>query len=133
MPEFCKLIEDKLAEYNYEIYNVSQTSNEYEYCIMSESMMIFTNEGDQSITISFQCNLMPENVAERMMVLNEVQELKAVYVTESYYFDEGTKKYILGKEARKLITEKILHETLREITQEQVYSHILATQKCHEC
>jgi hypothetical protein len=133
MDDFCSMVIDKLKEYGYEIYNISPTSNEKEICIMTESMMIFVNDNDKSITISFEYTLDPEKVAQNMMILNEVQEVKLVYIAESYIFDPEQKKYIVGQKAKEVANKIETDKILREYTKDQVYSHILATQKCHEC
>jgi hypothetical protein len=100
---------------------------------MTESMMIFVNDNDKSITISFEYTLDPEKVAQNMMILNEVQEVKLVYIAESYIFDPEQKKYIVGQKAKEVANKIETDKILREYTKDQVYSHILATQKCHEC
>jgi len=133
MDDFCSMVIDKLKEYGYEIYNISPTSNEKEICIMTESMMVFVNDNDESITISFEYTLDPEKVAQNMMILNEVQEVKIVYIAESYIFDPEQKKYIIGQKAKEIANKIATEKMLREYTKDQVYSHILATQKCHEC
>lgn len=133
MDDFCSMVIDKLKEYGYQIYNVSPTSNEKEICIMTESMMLFVNDNDESITISFEYTLDPEKVAQNMMILNEVQEVKLVYIAESYIFDPEQKKYTVGQKAKEVANKIATDEMLRQYTKDQVYSHILATQKCHEC
>lgn len=133
MDDFCSMVKDKLNEYGYEIYNISPTPNDKEICIMTESMMIFVNENDESITISFEYTLDPEKVAQNMMVLNEVEEVKVVYIAESYIFDPEQKKYIVGQEAKNVANKLATQNLMREYTKDQVYSHILATHKGHEC
>jgi hypothetical protein len=133
MDEFGDLVKSKLEEYGYIIYHINPTTAKDEFCIMTDDMMVFSNGSEKSITISFNCKLEPEVVAHNMMVLNEIKETKIVYITESYYLDVQNKKYITGKEAKKMAMKEITDEALREITKQQIYSHILATQKCHEC
>jgi len=133
MDEFGKLVKNKLEEYGYVIYNVRTTRPDIEFCIMSDNMMVFTDGKEKSITVSFRCNLEPEKVAQVMMVLNEIKQMTILYISESYYFDKNNKKYVVGKEAKMLVAKEITDVALREFTREQIYSHILATQKCHEC
>jgi hypothetical protein len=133
MDEFVVSVKKKLEEYGYNIYNVAYTSTKNEHCIMTDGMMIFANGDENSITISFKCNLEPETVAHNMMVLNEILETRIVYISESYYLDKKNKKYVMGEEAKKLAIKEITDLALREMAKDQIYSHILATQKCHEC
>jgi hypothetical protein len=133
MEDFCSVVKNKLDEYGYEIYHVAETKNEDEICIMTESMMLFVNDKDKSITISFEYTLEPENVARNMMVLNEVDDIEFVYVSESFVFDPETKKYVVGNEAKKIAYKRAQVKIMKEFTKDQVYSHILATQRCHEC
>ena len=133
MDDFCGLIRDKLNEYGYEIYHIAETRNEKETCIMTESMMVFVNEKDHSITLSFEYTLDPEKVAQNMMIINEVEDIELVYISESYIFDPEQKKYIVGNEAKEIANRIATQNFMRSYTRDQVYSHILATQKCHEC
>lgn len=133
MDDFGEKVKKKLEEYGFIIYNINHTSAEDEYCIMTDGMMVFSNGIEQSITISFECRLPPETVAHNMMVFNEIKEIRIVYISESYYLDKKNKKYIMGEEAKRMVANDVTHEALREITKQQLYNHILATQKCHEC
>lgn len=133
MDKLCKLVKEKLTEYGYEIYNLSETSHKKEFCLMTESMMIFINEEDQSLTISFECSLEPEKVGQSIMILNEIYSVRLIYISESYIFDEVNKKYIVGDDAKELAINKTKNEMLRQITQEQLYCNMLLTNKCHEC
>lgn len=133
MNDFCSLVKKKLDEYGYEIYHINKTPNQQEICIMTESMMVFVNENDNSITLSFEYTLDPEKVAQNMMIINEVEEINIVYISESYIFDPKQKKYIVGPEAKELAHKLATENFMRDFTTNQLYSHILATQKCHEC
>ena len=133
MEGFCDLVQDKLKEYGYEIYHIAKTSNEKEICIMTESMMVFVNDKENSITLSFEYTLDPEKVAQNMMIVNEVEEIEYVYISESYIFDPEQKKYIVGKEAKEIAQKLATDRVMKEFTKDQIFSHILATQKCHEC
>lgn len=133
MDEFGKKVKAKLEQYGYIIYNINTTSATDEYCIMTDGMMIFSNGIEKSLTISFDCKSLPEDVARNMMVLNEVSETRAVYISESYYLDKKNKNYIMGEKAKKMAIKEMTDLALREMAKDQIYSHILATQKCHEC
>lgn len=134
---FCQSVKKQLLKYTYEIYDVYPTSNVGEFCIMTNSMMIFTNEENKSITISFECMLEPQIAGRNMIILNECKEINCIYVTESYIFDSSSKSYVVGDDAKKtadkIIYDKCYNQIIKEITKDQIYSHILATQKCHEC
>lgn len=133
MEDFCGQVKNKLDEYGYDIYHISETSNDNEICIMTESMMVFVDDKEKSITLSFEYTLEPEKVAQNMMILNEIEDIEYVYVSESFVFDPKTKKYVVGNEAKKIAYERAQAKIMREFTKDQVYSHILATQRCHEC
>jgi hypothetical protein len=133
MSEICGLIKHKLNEYGYEIYEITETSYNREFCIMAESVMIFVNELEKSLTLSFECTLEPEKVAQRIMVINEIDEVSLVYISESYIFDKVTEKYIVGDHAKQVACEMEQSKLLKEITRKRLYCHILKTQKCHEC
>ena len=133
MDGMCKLVKNKLIEYGYEIYNLTKTSNKKEFCLMTDSLIIFINEKEDSLTLSFECNLEPEKVGQSIMILNEIYSIKSIYISESYIFDEDNKKYIVGDDAKDLAFNRTRTEMLRQITQEQLYCNMLLTHKCHEC
>ena len=133
MDEFGLKVKSKLEEYGYSILNINPTTAKDEYCIMTDNMMVFTNGFDQSLTISFNCKTEPEEAARSMMVLYEVKEVRTVFISESYYLDQRNKKYVMGEKAKKMAMKEITDMALRELAQEQIFAHILTTQKCHEC
>jgi len=133
MDSLGEKVKQKLHEYGYKIYNIHPTKNKDEYQFMTDKMIVFSNGSDMTITISFDSRLTPEKVAQSMMILNELKELKGVYITESYYLDKEHKVYEIGEKAEKLAIKELTDMALREMAKDQIYSHILATQKCHEC
>lgn len=133
MDDFGEKVKNKLEEYGFIIYNTNATSATDEYCIMTDGMMVFSNGVEKSLTISFHCRLAPEIVAHNMMILNEIKEVRIVYISETHFLDKENKKYVMGDEAKKMAAAEITAEAMREIAQTQLYNHILTTQKCHEC
>jgi len=133
MENICQLVKNKLEQYGYEVSQLRQTSNFKEFCIMSNSMIIFVNEEDKSLTLSFECNLEPQKVGQRMTILNDIKEINSVFITESHMFDSINKNYTIGKEAKELDLKMKIYMLMKEITEQQVYREVLMTQKCHEC
>jgi len=133
MSDFCGVVEHKLNEYGYEIYQTFETSNDKEFCIMTDDIMIFVDENEKSLSLSFECTSKPVDVAQSIMLLNEIEEIDYIYITESYIFDRNCKNYVVGEEAEKVADELMQNKILSAYTRDQLYAHILATQKCHEC
>jgi hypothetical protein len=133
MDGFCETVKDKLEEYDYNLYDVSKMKRKREYRFMTDHMIIYADGKDNSLTVSFQVDSSPEIVAHDVMILNEIKGLNIVYVSESYYFDRKNKKYVTGKEANEMLLQEIANQAAIKIAKEQLYSHILTTQKCHEC
>jgi hypothetical protein len=133
MSDFCKAVEHKLNEYGYEIYKTFETSNDKEFCIMTDDIMIFVDENEKSISLSFECTSKPVEVAQSIMMLNEINEIDYIYITESYIFDHSCKEYVVGEEAEEVADKMIQAKILNDYAKDQLFSHILATQKCHEC
>ena len=133
MDVFCKSVKNKLEEYNYIIYDTFQMKRKHEYRFMTEHMILFADGKEQSLSVSFQVASAPDIVAQDVMILNEINEVKAFYVTESYYFDRKNKKYVTGNKAKEMLMQDIADQAARKLAEQQLYNHILTTQKCHEC
>lgn len=133
MSNFCGVVEKKLNEYGYEIYQTFETSNDKEFCIMTDDIMIFVDENEKSLSLSFECTSKPVDVAQSIMMLNEIDKIDHIYIIESYIFNHSCKEYVVGEEAEKIADKLMQAKILNAYTRDQLYSHILATHKCHEC
>jgi len=133
MDSICDLLKTKLNEYGYKIYQLNETSDKNQFCLMTESMMIFIDEKERSLTLSFEYTLEPEKVGQNIMIINEIDQVKFIYISESYMFDDLNKRYVVGSKAKELVFKLRKNLILREITEQQLYRNVLMTHKCHEC
>ncbi len=103
-----------------------------EHCFMVENMIVYLDKKDNSIAVSFHASAKPEEVANNMMILNEIEGLSDIYVMESFVYDIND-KFLSGDDAHKLVKESIEHNALKEFTRRQLYIELLTKEKCHEC
>ncbi|MCK5613100.1 hypothetical protein KAR91_65105 [Candidatus Pacearchaeota archaeon] len=103
-----------------------------EHCFMVENMIVYLDKKDNTIAVSFHASAKPEEVANNMMILNEIEGLSDIYVMESFIYDINN-RFLSGEEAHKLVKESIEHKALKEFAKRQTYIEVLTKAKCHEC
>ena len=74
----------------------------------------------------------PEEVANNMMILNEIDGLSDIFVMESFVYDLND-KFLSGEDAHSLVRRSIENEALKEFATRQTYIEVLTKAKCHEC
>jgi hypothetical protein len=109
MLKTAKKVIAKLEEYDFEITDHHELDSELvkQYIIYTPSMVIQTNEDEQSIGISFHANLRPELAAQNLLILQETG-IKKIDIMEPYYYNKDG-KFTIGDEARK--------QNMKDITQ----------------
>ncbi len=121
----------KLDEYGMKLFT-DYPIEQSEHCFMVDNMIIYLDKKDNTIAVSFHASAKPEEVANSMMVLNEIQGLSDIYVMESFVYDIND-KFLSGDDAHKLVKETIQHQALKEFARRQTYIEVLTKAKCHEC
>lgn len=126
-----KQVEKKLNEYGVEIFNDYHIEKDDEHVFYAESMIIFVNDKEHSISVTFQATTKPERAATLALILNQVKRTP-IHVMESFIFNEKN-EFISGEKAYNLIKAADNEKVFREYQKQQVFAHILENADCHEC
>jgi len=92
----------KLKEYGFKIYN-QYSDDDGNYYFMIDNMVISYDINCKVLSIAFKASTKPEVVANNVLILKEVDEIKDFIIMESFIY-KGT-KILSGKEAHKYIEE----------------------------
>ena len=103
-----------------------------EHCFMVDNMIVYLDQKDSTIAVSFHASAKPEEVANNMMILTEIDGLNDIFVMESFVYDLHD-HFLSGEEAHNLVKKTIEHEALKEFATRQTYIEVLSKAKCHEC
>ena len=121
----------KFEEYGMKLFTDYPTP-ENQHCFMVDNMIVYLDKNDNSIAVSFLASSKPEEVANNMMILKEIEGLDDIYVMESFVYDMND-KFVSGDEAHKIVRESIQHEALKEFAKRQTYIEVLSKAKCFDC
>ncbi len=122
-------VRSKAEEYGLEIFNDYPIEGK-EYVFFIEDMMVFINEEEKTIGVSFQASTKPERVGNMILILNEINE--EIDIVESFIFDKNN-RYLSGEKAFELIEKTKQSETIQNFLKDQTLREILLKSKCHEC
>ena len=122
-------IEQKLDEYDIEIFDKYEVENEY--TLIVEDMILFVN-GKDSISVAFQVSTKPEVVASNMGILYEIKEIKKLAIMESFVITKG-QEFVSGEEAYNLFNKTIEHKIIRDFETEKYYKMVLLSSKGYQC
>jgi len=128
---FKDKVAEKITEYNLTLLTDYSTEDKG-HCFMTNEMIIFTDEEDISISVAFQADQKPENVAFFTLMLSEIKEARDIFIMESFIYDNNN-KYISGADAHKLVEETIISLAFEKVAKYQMYNDILKNSKCYEC
>lgn len=124
-----KQVAGKLDEYGIEIFKHHAVDDEYVY--YAENMIVFVNEEENSIAITFQATTKPERSATLALILNQLKKVPII-VMEPFIFNEKN-EFISGEKAYRLIAKADHTKLINEYNKQQNYSNMLEHEKCHEC
>jgi hypothetical protein len=126
-----KQVTQKLDEYGIEIFTDYDIEQEGEHVFYAECMIIFVNDVENTIGITFQATTKPERAATLALILNQLREAE-MHIMDPFIFNEKN-EFISGKDAYQLIEDADKAKIKKEMVRQDIYSHILQTSKCHEC
>lgn len=131
--EMAKVTEvvKKFEKYGMKLFTDYQTV-ENQHCFMVENMIVYLDKKDNTIAVSFLASSKPEEVANNMMILSEIEDLNDIFVMESFVYDMND-KFISGDDAHKIVKESIEHNALKEFAKRQTYIEVLSKAKCFDC
>ncbi len=124
-------IVDKLTEYGMAIYTDYPTKDQG-HCFMVKDMIVFLDEEDDSLSITFQADSKPEDVASNLMILHEIDEVTEISIMESFIYDKNN-NFISGSEAHTIVRSSLIEDAFQKVARHQAYNEILTGMKCFEC
>lgn len=130
MPE-VKKVANKFKEYGMKLFT-DYPVEKNEHCFMVDNMIVYLDQIDDTLAVSFHASAKPEEVANNMMILNEIDGLNDIFVMESFVYDLND-KFLSGEDAHSLVRRSIQNEALKKFATRQTYIEVLTKAKCHEC
>lgn len=124
-------VRKKLDEYGIQIFNHYKIEGDGDYVYYADSMIVFVNEEERSISITFQATTKPERSAALALILNQIKRTE-IHIMSPFIFNEKN-EFISGEAAYELIKRVDQSKLLSQYHKEQVYADMLANAKCHEC
>ena len=122
---------DKLSEYGMALYTDYPTQDQG-HCFITKGMILFLDQEDDSISITFQADSKPEDVASNVMILNEIDDVSEISIMESFIYDKNN-KFITGNEAHNIVKSSLVEDAFRKVATHQAYNEILMNMPAHEC
>lgn len=124
-------IVDKLTEYGMALYTDYPTKDQG-HCFMVRDMIIFLDEEDDTISITFQADSKPEDVGSNLMILHEIEGVAEITVMESFIYDKNN-NFISGSEAHNVVRSSLIEDAFKKVAKHQAYNEILLGVECFEC
>lgn len=121
----------KLNEYGITIFNDYKMEKEVEHVYYVESMIIFVNDIDRTIGVTFQVTTKPERSATLALILNQIKKA-TINIMEPFIFNDKN-EFISGEKAYKLIKQTDKVKLLQKYNEERFYTDILEKADCHKC
>lgn len=129
--QFKDKVADKIKEYNLALLTEYPTKDNG-HCFITSSMIVFADNEDETISVTFQADQKPEEVAVYTLILKEVKEAQDIFILDSFIYDNDN-QYISGNEAHELVKQAIISKAFQKVAKHQVYADILKTSECFEC
>ena len=125
-----KVIE-KFVEYNVGILTDYETEDRG-HCVVTPGMLVFVDNDDNTISIAFQADQKPEDVATNLLILNEIEDITHISIMESFIHDSN-QNFISGQEAHDLVKQDIITQAFQKVAKQQAYNEILKSTDCFNC
>ena len=122
---------EKLSEYGFGLFTDYPTEDQG-YCFVTKGMIIFLDEDDDSIAITFQADSKPEDVASNLLIINEIEDVTEISIMESFIYDKDN-KFISGNKAHDIVKGDIILKAFKELAKQQTYTEILKNVEGYNC
>jgi hypothetical protein len=124
-------VTQKLDEYGIDIYNEYQIDGEEDYVFYAKNMIVFVNDSDNSISVTFKVTTKPERAATLALILNQIKE-SSMNIMEPFIFNEKN-EFLSGEAAYQLLQNFNKTKLVEEVNKQQLYAQILDKAECYEC
>lgn len=127
----CKKTIETLESYGILINKTYNLENDQQ-ALYTKDMILFVNESDKSIGLSFFAPTIPELASNLTIMMMKNINDSNIYVLESFVFNEK-REYIAGVEAFKILKDIQKNQIINNFTKEQNYQYILDNHELWDC
>lgn len=120
----------KFEEYGMNLYTDYPTEKN-EHCFMVDNMIVYLDQEDNTVAVSFHASAKPEEVAQNLLILKEI-EVNDIYIMDSFIYDLNN-RFISGDDAHELVKRTIETEAVKDFTKRQAYTEYLVKANCFDC
>jgi len=121
-------VKNKLYEYGLLIHD--EKENENGVTFITDQLVIFVDEKEKVISLSFHISARCDIVALKTLVIREVPNVD-VLVLEPFIFDN--KQIKIGEEAYNKWCEQLTTNVKEELSKKMIYEDILLRSECFSC
>ena len=123
-----ELIKKKLDEYGIEIFN--QYEHDGEHYFVTTDMIICYRENFEKLSISFDASLIPERVANSILILQEIENLNHDFeIMDSFTYGKE-QKFVTGKKAHQAVEQSIGNKYLSDYQRKEAMFQQLLKGEC---
>jgi len=122
---------DKISEYGLQMFNDYATEDRG-HCFIVEDMIIFLDEDNDSLSVTFQADCKPEISANKILMLTEIENLSDITVMDSFIYDKNN-NFLTGIKAHNLIKNSISIKAVKQLAREHAYNSILENAEGFRC
>lgn len=126
-----KSVREKMDEYGINVYHVEAIPDTEEKIFYCEDMVLFVNDKNKTIAISFQATTKPERAGNLTLIVAEIG-CEDISIMEGFIFN-NSQEFLSGEAAYQLINSSKKAELLEEIEKERLYETLLHNAKGYDC
>jgi|WetSurSiteA1Bulk_404760.scaffolds.fasta_scaffold01106_10 hypothetical protein len=131
MNKLSEIVLSKIEEYNIQVNTDNEIDND-NHVFVTESMIVFVNSKEKSLAFSFYATAIPEVVANYVLILKEIKEIKSFHVMESFIHDEHG-NFVAGEKAFEIARAGSKNKIVEDVYKQNMYKGILEHAKCFTC
>jgi hypothetical protein len=131
MPELFQNIYDKITEFDFENIDHYPSGDEGVYILAADELVIYINDKNKSIAISFLANTKPEVAANDILILKQIPQIEKIEIMESFIFNNDD--MLSGKEAFEVLYSSIKLEGIREYSKNKIFERMLMEVEGYSC
>jgi len=125
-----KKVNDILDKFEISIQDFYKLENQ-QHALYTKDMILFINELDHSVGISFFAPTIPEVSANLTLIINQIKNVK-VYIMESFVFNEES-EYVSGQKAFDILKQVQTEKIAKEVSKQFEYQYMLDNYKGYLC
>jgi hypothetical protein len=131
MNKLSETVLNKIQEYNIHVNTHNKIDNN-NHVFVTDSMILFVNSKEKSLAFSFYATAIPEVVANYVLILKQIPDIKDFHVMESFIHDEQG-NFVAGEKAFEIARTGSKNKILEDVCKQNIYKGILEQAKCFRC